>query len=164
MKGLISLFIVALLLVPFSFPAHAQESEDCMEELSENPITHDMAVYLLSELERPSFDRVTWLVAFIQYANQMDLEVDSCSIETTARLLSWAIEVYRIEGDYYLKVTNKEQYDKGMAALFKSREPVYEFYCTSYPIACRNGLPVTYSELIELLDSPVENSSLRRVN
>lgn len=156
---LVGMLLASLILQPVS-SVHAQESSDCSQEIIDNPILLDIANYMLTEIERPGFDRVPFVTAMLLYSNRVDLEDTSCSVLASARLLSWAFEVYRIEANYYLKVSDKVEYDKGVIALFNSRAKVYEVYCGLYPLVCVEGVPMSYDDFINLLEPSSTNSPL----
>lgn len=160
--------LVGVLLTSFFYtPVYAQES-NCDEMLLADLSAHEVAMYLFSEIERPAYDvdgnpifaRQDFVVAIIVYSNKLTIESDTCGIGTQARLLSWAFEVYRVKGNMRFKLIDEEAYKQQQAALFALRLDLYGMYCEAYPIACRNGVPMSYQELVEKIDPPVANGGV----
>lgn len=141
-----------------SQPVHAQD-ENCDATLLADVEQHLSAMYFLTELERPGFQRIDYIVSVLTYANKLVVEEDTCGLGVQARILAWAFEVYRVEADYQLKIIDQDMYNKLSGILLTQRESLYEQYCAAFPIACRNGAPVTYDELLAILDAPTENAA-----
>lgn len=164
MKQIVSLVILAILLGFFVPPTFAQgDEENCNEELLNNLELHQLAMYIFAEPERPTFARRDFVVAIIVYSNKLVIEEDACGLSVQAALLSWAFEIYRIKGNIATLNQGSEIFDaelaantKALDALFKQRDAVlYINYCNTYPIACTNGKPMSYEDLVQAVEAPI---------
>lgn len=156
--SLIAMMLLASILFPFS-SSYAQDSE-CDEELLADTEAHDVAMYLFAEIEKPAFDRQSFVVAFIVYSNKLNIETDACGLGVQARLLSWAFEVYRAKANHHFELINDEQYAQVQSALFTQRDRLYEMYCEAYPVTCVDGIPMNYNDFLNSIEPASTNSPL----
>lgn len=157
----IIVLLLGVFLLPFVYtPSSYAQDTDCDAELLADTEAHDVAMYLFTEIEKPSFDRQQFVIAFIVYSNKLTIEDGVCGLGVQAKLLSWAFEVYRTKANHYFKLLSDEDYEKVQVSLFEQRAKLYTMYCEAFPITCVDGVPMSYDELLKTLEPASTNDPL----
>jgi len=155
MKAISFLLIFGVLLT-FTPPTYAQSDVGCDDVLLNDPLAHQFSLFLLDGLD--TFDQIEYENAFIAYSQHLTITEEQCGLGTQAKLLSWAIEVYRLH-DAKGKILDEEKYTAVYNLLLDQKGKVLALYCSAYPAACRGGEVLQYDKFLStngLTSPPIE--------